>query len=79
MTDSYHVEARWVEAWSGGGPYVAGWCVCEARRDRVTGVLTIARGDAVYCHEADSYLSEHHHIHMVTEKVLRSFAQRRMA
>ena len=27
----YRQTARWVDAWGGGGPYVAGWCVCEVR------------------------------------------------
>ena len=70
---SEKVEAEWVEAWSGGGGWVAGWCVCRAIRGE-DGVLRIERGAPVYVHETTPELATIHGIYLRAEAALRRVA-----
>ncbi len=52
-TDSkgeYRVAERWARAWAGGGPYVAGFVICELR-EYADGKIMVQVSDPTYIHE----------------------------
>ncbi|MBM3460766.1 MAG: hypothetical protein FJX76_01565 [Armatimonadetes bacterium] len=68
----YSVDAKWVEAWAGGGPYVAGFARYELRRYESSGELRLFRGDPVYIHDAPD-MQELHAIYMIAQKALETW------
>lgn len=65
----YKQAARWVDAWAGGGPYVAGWCVCEAR-EYADGVTRVHRGEPEYLHSSTPEMAALHAVYLAAARGL---------
>lgn len=47
---NYKIDAFWIEAWEGGGPYIAGFCLKELRNYE-DGTLRVKSLDSKYLHD----------------------------
>lgn len=54
----YRVPNKWIEAWAGGGSYVAGWSLMELR-EYADGSHRVVTLDTVYTHENPQHWDMH--------------------
>ena len=65
----YKSSVPWVEAWDGGGPYVAGYCICEVR-EYEDGRTRVHKSKPLYLKDRPQDV-EMHNIFMIASKYLR--------
>lgn len=67
----YQIIDTWIEAWPGGGSYVAGWCTMELRR-YTDGMMRVCRGQARYVDKATPELGVLHEVYLMAARALRN-------
>ena len=65
---TYCCPAKWVEAWSGEGGAVAGWCVCEVR-EYADGTMRVHQGEAQHLSDKPDRAAMHA-IYLIASRAL---------
>jgi len=71
---TYRVSHQFIHAWYGGGPYHAGYCVCEVR-EYEDGSVHVWRGDPIYIADKPQ-VAELHQIYLLAAHALKREAER---